>query len=323
MVGPVTERAKFTSAGCKHNAAVRQVAGVHVIGLVIVHAGCAAVLMVVILFDSGGLVIRREGQLAHWSCACARVRVNVNFKNPEPLGLALLPVKHDLPGIEMQIKTPEDAMLHLWNQIRHTACFPVEHTQVAAKAITPINEVRVEMTGMVCQSLDKEYPVKGHQRMSQQGVGLGLQEPNLFMAPVSRLCLFLTLLFTIVELSRSQEPMPFLAGMIPDLLALFFVQSPPQRQRGLGACALIQPGNGPIIHGYTVDAYIIDVTPKGPGINIPRAHAEIIEFEQHSVVVRHLKILFTIDVHLGIFRLLVIDQGHMIPGIGLQRSLGF
>ena len=54
------------------------------------------------------------------------------------------------------------------------ASLPVQDTQIAAETIAPINEVCIEMAGMIRQPFDKEDLVKVHQGIIQQCVCFSL-----------------------------------------------------------------------------------------------------------------------------------------------------
>ncbi len=77
--------------------------------------------MVVVLLDVLLFISRGERQLAGLAHPLARGRVDIDLEDSEPLARGLLPVEHDLVGVEVQIEAPEDTLLHFGDQVRDLA----------------------------------------------------------------------------------------------------------------------------------------------------------------------------------------------------------
>ena len=84
-----------------------QVAGVHVIGLVVVDSSGAAVCGIVVFVDPGVLIAGAEGDLAGRTGSDAGEWVDIDLVDAEPLPGLLLPIEDDFFALKWRSKRPK------------------------------------------------------------------------------------------------------------------------------------------------------------------------------------------------------------------------
>ena len=143
IVGAVAEDAELAARGDEGDAAIGQVARLHVVGAMVVVREDAVVA------DQIGLVRRWEGQLAQV------LAVHADLEEAVALLRGALPSENDFFRVERDIEPLEHAVGQLRQQVAHLAALQVEDAEVAARQPRAVDVLGVIVVRGVGETLDE------------------------------------------------------------------------------------------------------------------------------------------------------------------------